>query len=263
MNELVSNTYVIHKEQELQLTIGQAEHASIQIVLEQDATALKLHLQVLQDANVKVFVHNQSQQAVHFESNVHVLADAFCQMGVLDIEDHPFSWKQYTSLDEEGASYEVLSAQLSKDGQKKLNDMEVVHHAPHTNGEMKNFAVLFDKGHYEMVANGNITKGCFDASSHQATRVLTLGKDHVAKCIPLLLIDENEVKASHALTVGQPDADQLYYLQSRGLTTQQAIGLLSIGYFLPILDFVEDEQQRNALREEMERKVGLYGHSEN
>ncbi len=36
--------------------------------------------------------------------------------------------------------------------------MEVRHNAPHTNGQMKNFAVLFDHGQYQMVANGNIKK---------------------------------------------------------------------------------------------------------
>ena len=78
--------------------------------------------------------------------------------------------------------------------------------------------------------------------------------------IPLLLIDENDVKASHALTIGQPDADQLYYLQSRGLSTKQAVGLLSVGYFLPVIDLVEDEELKDSLRQEMESKVGLYGH---
>ena len=111
-----------------------------------------------------------------------------------------------------------------------------------------------------MVANGNIKKGCFDAQSHQATRVLTLGQGHKTKVIPLLLIDENDVKASHALTIGQPDADQLYYLQSRGLSTKQAVGLLSVGYFLPVIDLVEDEELKDSLRQEIESKVGLYGH---
>lgn len=45
--------------------------------------------------------------------------------------------------------------------------MEVRHNAPHTNGQMKNFAVLFDHGQYQMVANGNIKK---DALMHNLIR---------------------------------------------------------------------------------------------
>ena len=87
---------------------------------------------------------------------------------------------------------------------------------------------------------------------------MTLGKDHKAKVIPLLLIDENDVKASHAQTIGQPDEDQLYYLQSRGLTNRQAMGLLSIGYLLPVLERIRDEDLKKELQQTMESKVGLY-----
>ena len=76
---------------------------------------------------------------------------------------------------------------------------------------------------------------------------------------PLLLISENQVKASHALSIGQPNEEQLYYLQSRGLTKQQALGLLSVGYFLPIIQMVPDQDQQIELQKEMEQKVGLYG----
>ena len=90
-------------------------------------------------------------------------------------------------------------------------------------------------------------------------QIIHQNRDHMTKCIPLLLIDENDVKASHALTVGQPDEDQMYYLQSRGLTKKQAIGLLSVGYFLPVLDLIEDKDLKQQLQQEMESKVGLYG----
>ena len=75
-------------------------------------------------------------------------------------------------------------------------------------------------------------KGCAQAQSHQTTRVLTLGKDHTAKVIPLLLIDENEVKASHALSIGQPDEEQLYYLCSRGLSKLTGDGSVERWVFL-------------------------------
>lgn len=57
-----------------------------------------------------------------------------------------------------GAEYEILSGQLCQEHIEKVCDMEVRHNAPHTNGQMKNFAVLFDHGQYQMVANGNIKR---------------------------------------------------------------------------------------------------------
>lgn len=125
---------------------------------------------------------------------------------------------------------------------------------------MHNFAVLKDGANYEMVANGTIDKGAREAASHQETRVLTVGKEHATKVIPLLMIDENDVKASHALTIGEPDENQLYYLESRGLSKEMALGLLSVGYFMPTIEMIQEEEIREKTREEMERKVGVYGH---
>ena len=87
---------------------------------------------------------------------------------------------------------------------------------------------------------------------------MTLSEEQSSEVIPLLLIDENEVKASHATTVGQPDENQLYYLQTRGLTRTQALGLLTIGYMMPITTVLDDEAQRAELKNEIEMKVGLH-----
>lgn len=109
-----------------------------------------------------------------------------------------------------------------------------------------------------MEACGKIVKGAHDSASHQASRVLTLSNQQSSEVIPLLLIDENDVKASHATTLGQPDENQLYYLQSRGLTREQALGLLTIGYMMPITTVLDDEKLAAELKNEIETKVGLH-----
>ena len=39
-----------------------------------------------------------------------------------------------------------------------------------------------------------------------------------------------------------------------------ALGLLSVGYFMPTIEMIQEEEIREKTREEMERKVGVYGH---
>ena len=109
-----------------------------------------------------------------------------------------------------------------------------------------------------MEACGKIVKGAHDSASHQASRVLTLSNQQSSEVIPLLLIDENDVKASHATTLGQPDENQLYYLQTRGLSRRQALGLLTVGYIMPITELFDQEEVRTALKDEIEMKVGLH-----
>ena len=69
------------------------------------------------------------------------------------------------------------------------------------------------------------------------------------------MIDENDVEASHATTIGQMDENQMYYLQSRGLSEDEAIRLVTIGYLLPIARISDDPKLQEALAQEIETKV--------
>ena len=111
-----------------------------------------------------------------------------------------------------------------------------------------------------MEATGKIIKGARESNSHQQTRVLTMSERHSSEVVPVLLIDENDVKASHATTLGQPDENQLYYLQTRGLSKEQALGLLSVGYFMPVADLLAHSEMHAQIQYRVEEKVGLYDH---
>lgn len=251
--------YIVQQDTTYTIDVQSCATGFMMMEIDTGCTSLDLQIHAQESANTRVFIYNHAQNDVQLNIQISQEQDSNLEMGLLDIEKHQFVWNHHVDLKETGAYFKILSGQLCHEQGKKSCDMEVCHEASHTQGIMNHFAVLLDKGQFEMVANGNILKNCKEAQSHQATRVLTLGKDHSAKVIPLLLIDENEVKASHALTIGQPDADQLYYLQSRGLTYKQALGLLSIGYFLPVIEMIEDEDLKQQLQETMESQVGLYG----
>ncbi len=51
------------------------------------------------------------------------------------------------------------------------------------------------------------------------------------RSIPNLEIEANDVKCSHASTVGPIDDDQLYYLESRGVPPAEAERLIVLGFF--------------------------------
>lgn len=246
---------------DLFLNFEERAHGSLEIFVDDPAETIDLHLQADAFSTVRIFFQIRTTHETHVSLQADVKKDANIHFGALDLSEALVHMDVRGELREQGATMEYDSGQLCLKDAKKYNDIELIHHAPHTYGDMHNFAVTFNDGFYDTVAAGRIHKGCFGSESHQETRVLTMGKDHMAKVLPILYIDENDVKASHALTVGQPDAQQLYYLQSRGLSKEQAVGLLSIGYFMPVIDLVGDEALHDALRIEMEKRVGLYGHS--
>ena len=168
------NRVDVHNNETLNVQVQSHDHKSYLIEISKDCTKLDLTVECLENSFSKFFVLNHAENACELNVNMVLKQDASCQMGVLDLEKSPLKWTHYVDLQEQGAEYEILSGQLCQEHIEKVCDMEVRHNAPHTNGQMKNFAVLFDHGQYQMVANGNIKKGCFDAQSHQANLVLTL-----------------------------------------------------------------------------------------
>lgn len=220
---------------------------------------IDLHIVCQQDSKSHIFLFNQMDNG-QLNIEIECKKDSYCMMSLLDLQSSGLNLSLNVNLKEEGAEFDIDTAQLCDENGKKKGKIEIRHQSSHTYGQIHNYAVLCENAYYEMWANGNIENGCHESQSHQKTRVLTLSKGHTAKVTPLLLIGENQVKASHALSIGQPNEEQLYYLQSRGLSKQQALGLLSIGYFMPVIHQIEDENQQILLQSEMERKVGLYGH---
>jgi Fe-S cluster assembly protein SufD len=134
--------------------------------------------------------------------------------------------------------------------------MNVVNFAPHTHGEIRNYAVVLKTGVLMIDAIGKIVKGARKSESHQTSRALSFEDGQKSTILPELLIDENDVQASHAMSIGRMDEDQLYYMMSRGLSVEQCTSLVSAGYLMPITEVIDNEELRETLRSEMERKIG-------
>ena len=82
-------------------------------------------------------------------------------------------------------------------------------------------------------------------------KILLVGDKARADAQPMLEIEANDVKASHAATVGKLEEDQLFYLMSRGISHQQAIQTLVAGFLQPVLDMIKDKQQQKAIANQL------------
>ncbi len=73
------------------------------------------------------------------------------------------------------------------------------------------------------------------SQAFQTNRNLTLSEGAWAESVPNLDIQTNDVKCSHASTVGPIDPEQRFYLESRGLPPQVAERLVVLGFFDEVL----------------------------
>jgi Fe-S cluster assembly protein SufD len=81
-----------------------------------------------------------------------------------------------------------------------------------------------------------VRRGAVRSDAMQTNNNLVLDEGAHADSVPNLDIAENDVRCSHASTVGPLDEDQLYYLGSRGVPPERAQRLIVQGFFDDVVD---------------------------
>jgi hypothetical protein len=123
------------------------------------------------------------------------------------------------------------------DGREHLDlDSQVLQAAGHTSCDVQVRTVA--TGDSRAVFTGNILmdSGAVKSEAHLSDHVLLLSRGARADSIPGLEIKASDVKAAHAASVGQVDEEQLFYLESRGLSREAARHLIVVGFLRSALD---------------------------
>ncbi len=79
-----------------------------------------------------------------------------------------------------------------------------------------------------------------------------LSDESEADASPKLIINNHDTEASHSATVGQIDAEDLFYMTSRGVDPRAARNMLVEGFFVPVLEEIDVDE----LREDLEELIG-------
>jgi Fe-S cluster assembly protein SufD len=101
-----------------------------------------------------------------------------------------------------------------------------------------------------------IEKGAARSDAYQANRNLVLSDKAKATSIPMLEIDNNDVRCTHGATVGPVDPNHLFYLRSRGIPETTAKRMIVQGFFGQVLDRIPFEQARTMVENELEARLG-------
>ena len=123
-------------------------------------------------------------------------------------------------------------------GGRQLADTHTLmdHTQPHGTCEQSHKTIVAGAGH--AVFNGKVfvRQGAQQTDSSQQSRNLLLSDQAHVDTKPQLEIFADDVKCAHGATVGQLDADHLFYLKSRGLPEAQARNLLTYAFGAEIID---------------------------
>lgn len=153
-----------------------------------------------------------------------------------------------TVLNGEGAQAEVCGLIQGKE-REHLELASLTHHrAPHTKADILIKATADHRARTVFQGMIKIDKPAQQTESFLANHNLVLSDKAHADSIPRLEIEADDVKASHGATIGQVDAEQMFYLRSKGLPKERAETLLVEGFTGDIFGRIPLEPLREWLR---------------
>jgi Fe-S cluster assembly protein SufD len=158
-------------------------------------------------------------------------------------------------LNGKGGSADVKAVVLGT-GDMRANVTTSIHHrGEHTASDINARSVMKDSASSILNSITKIEKGAKKSDGQQASKVLMLNAEARGDANPILLIDENDVVAGHAASVGRVDPLQLYYLMSRGISQAKAEQLIIRGFLDAVVSEIPSEALRNQIHRVMERKL--------
>ena len=263
VNELVEHLDVNQAEQlelvvdsieECSLSVDVKDHVQCELIVNvKNTPKLVLHVVCNAYSQVNLFIMNESNNSLELMNDAAVYEEGRLTLSYAEFNEASSSIQADVKLKEYGASCCMNSALLSRT--EKTMKMQIHHQASSTSSLMNHSGVLLEGGKLYIDAIGKIDRGAKGSKSHQKSRALTFDQPKSATVLPQLLIDENDVEASHATSVGQIDENQMYYLQSRGLSKSQATQLITLGALMPIAEVLSDEAMKSQMRNKIEAKV--------
>src|SRR3989344_5502856 len=135
-------------------------------------------------------------------------------------------------LREPGAKAEILSVAFAGKDQHQDAGGKVVHMAPNTTSTITSKSISKDNGRTTYRGLVKVYPGATNVRSHVKCDALMLDADSRSDTIPYMEIDEKRgVSIAHEATVGKISEEHLFYLMSRGLSEQEAMTMIVMGFF--------------------------------
>jgi Fe-S cluster assembly protein SufD len=163
-------------------------------------------------------------------------------------------------LDGSGAESDQLAVYFG-DGAQMLDFRTLQDHAaPRTLSNLLFKGAVEDTAHSVYSGMVRLRPDAQRSEAYQTNRNLVLTDGAGAESVPNLEIEANDVRCSHASTVGPVDDDQRYYLATRGIPPGEADRLIVMGFFEDVLAELPVRSLVDPLREAVARKIEHRGH---
>jgi Fe-S cluster assembly protein SufD len=163
-------------------------------------------------------------------------------------------FESLSRLTGEGARSDLLAVSIA-DGIQEFDTRTLQDHAcPHTTSDLLYKNALTDRARNIFGGLIRVEPHAHFTDAYQKVRNLLLSDDAEANSMPGLEILADNVKCSHGATSGQIDADEMFYLQARGIPPAIARQLLVSGFLNEVIERIEERVLADHLRKLIEEK---------
>jgi Fe-S cluster assembly protein SufD len=146
----------------------------------------------------------------------------------------------------EGAYAEAAGALLARNRQRHDANLVIRHAVPAGTSRQIWRSVADDRATCSVAARVEVARDAQKTDGEQSLKGLLLARSAVINAKPELEIFADDVKCAHGATVGALDAQALFYLESRGVTPDEAKALLTRAFVADALDRIGEERVREA-----------------
>jgi len=160
---------------------------------------------------------------------------------------------------EPGARGEILSIAFASHGQHQDAGAKLVHCAPDTSGRIISKSISKNGGRASYRGLVKVQRGAERSKSNVVCDALILDAKSRSDTYPYIEVDEQNVQLGHEASVSRISEEQLFYLQSRGLSEAEASTMIVSGFIEPLVKELPMEYavEMNRLIElQMEGSVG-------
>ncbi len=195
-----------------------------------------------------VRLQNESLSAFHLATiYADVAADATYQGFTLSTGARMARTDVHAKLAGTGGHVAVNAAQLLRGAQHNDFTTVVNHDAPNCESRQTVKHVLAGRARSIFQGKIEVAQIAQKTDGYQMNQALLLSPDAEIDCKPQLEIFADDVKCSHGATVGELDADQFFYLVSRGIPREEARAMLVRAFLGEALGMVDDPRARAML----------------
>lgn len=159
------------------------------------------------------------------------------------------------NLNGEGCENRLTGLYIVDKDQQVDSRTVVNHNVPRCLSNQLYKGVLDDNGIAAFNGMVYVARDAQKTEAYQTNRTLQLTDEAKVYTKPQLEIYADDVKCSHGATVGQPDTDQLFYMQARGIGEREAKLLQMFGFAHEVIQHIGIEPLRDRIDELVNKRL--------